>query len=402
MKTNIYISVKNIFLAFFILFYSFSIFGNIAAEELTAGQQRTFVVSAYYSPLPNQDAYVFGNYEAEMYVNGKGIRGADFTKVYLGMLAAPQSYPFGTKIYIPGIGTGTVHDRGGAITAGHTSDRIDVWMGWGDDGRKRAINWGMKTIVGTIQPWNTPDRMEFSIGSYNSQINKANTLIPENINSTPSLTLKYGDSNERVTNLQNFLKSQELFDHGATGYYGPKTEDAVFAFQKKHGIVSSKSDTGAGIFGPKTRKKLEELWGTSPTKTPDTKLLPIKSPTQKPTTITSEQNQQINTDTKTGSIAIYTPKNIQDPIFMLPVIPENSDTILIPGIGYGDENESVLSLQKKLKLLGFFEYIPTGYYGIRTQESVLAYQLQNQVITSHTAPGAGYFGPKTYESIMLN
>lgn len=39
-------------------------------------------------------------------------------------IAAPESIPFGTKVYIEGIGTRVVEDRGGAIADGH----IDVFV----------------------------------------------------------------------------------------------------------------------------------------------------------------------------------------------------------------------------------------------------------------------------------
>jgi len=35
-----------------------------------------FIVTAYYSPLPNQSKYIMGNYQAEVRMNGQGYRGA--------------------------------------------------------------------------------------------------------------------------------------------------------------------------------------------------------------------------------------------------------------------------------------------------------------------------------------
>ena len=81
-----------------------------------------------------------GTYAADTLLNGKGIAGADGTGVYLGMAAAPQSYEFGTRIVFPGIGTVTVHDRGGAITELETgAHRLDLWMGYGEEGLARAL-----------------------------------------------------------------------------------------------------------------------------------------------------------------------------------------------------------------------------------------------------------------------
>jgi len=87
------------------------------AKVATVGERKTLMVSAYYSPLPAQRFYMRGSYEADKKLNGNGTNGADGTQVHVGMLAAPRTYPFGTQVKIPGLGVGTVHDRGGAILA---------------------------------------------------------------------------------------------------------------------------------------------------------------------------------------------------------------------------------------------------------------------------------------------
>jgi hypothetical protein len=76
---------------------------------------RTFVVTAYYSPLPDQSFYLRGSYEADIKLNGGGIKGASGKPVYSGMLAGPKIYPFGTAIKLNGVGIGKIDDRGGAI-----------------------------------------------------------------------------------------------------------------------------------------------------------------------------------------------------------------------------------------------------------------------------------------------
>ena len=49
--------------------------------------------------LPGQSRYLRGSYEKDIRLNGRGVAGADGTGVYDGMLAAPKTYAFGTKIY---------------------------------------------------------------------------------------------------------------------------------------------------------------------------------------------------------------------------------------------------------------------------------------------------------------
>lgn len=104
-----------------------------SGTSFAAETEKTFIVTAYYSPLPGQSFYLKGNYSAEKRLNGNGTNGASGMPVFIGMIAAPKSYDFGTQIFFPGLGVGVVQDRGGAIVEaferGHASDRIDIWMG---------------------------------------------------------------------------------------------------------------------------------------------------------------------------------------------------------------------------------------------------------------------------------
>lgn len=74
---------------------------GLASPQEKASYKQKFLVSAYYSPLPGQSRYLRGTYEKDIRLNGRGVAGADSTPVYDGMLAAPKTYPFGTKIFLP-------------------------------------------------------------------------------------------------------------------------------------------------------------------------------------------------------------------------------------------------------------------------------------------------------------
>ncbi len=66
-------------------------------------------------------------------------RCADGTMAKKGTIAADTKYyPFGTQIYIPGYGYGTVHDRGGAIKG----NKIDLFF----NSHQEALNWGRKRM----------------------------------------------------------------------------------------------------------------------------------------------------------------------------------------------------------------------------------------------------------------
>jgi len=59
-----------------------------------------------------------------------------------GTIAAPRTYSFGTQMFIPGYGLGTVLDRGGAIKNAH----IDLWF----PSTQQAINWGAQHLQVTV------------------------------------------------------------------------------------------------------------------------------------------------------------------------------------------------------------------------------------------------------------
>ena len=53
------------------LSYSFLPLATHASE-----QGQFYIITAYYSPLPDQDFYLKGSYELDIRLNGKGIAGA--------------------------------------------------------------------------------------------------------------------------------------------------------------------------------------------------------------------------------------------------------------------------------------------------------------------------------------
>lgn len=128
--------MKNIIISL-ILLQIISSISPAFADKTTPPEKTKFIVTAYYSPLPDQSFYLKGSYEADLRLNGNGTHGASGKAVYIGMLAGPKTYAFGTKVYLEGLGVGTVDDRGGAIVSsgsrGYDADRLDIWMGQGEE-----------------------------------------------------------------------------------------------------------------------------------------------------------------------------------------------------------------------------------------------------------------------------
>ena len=86
--------------------------------------------------------YTYGPQKGQRKKVGVTARG---TVARLGTVAAdPKVYPFGTRLQIPGYGTGIVEDVGGAIKGRH----IDVWM----PSHEAALRWGRRNLKVTPVP----------------------------------------------------------------------------------------------------------------------------------------------------------------------------------------------------------------------------------------------------------
>lgn len=313
-------------------------------------QARTFTITGYYSPLPDQDYFLTGSYESEIRLNGNGTHGADGTPVYPGMIAAPKSYDFGTKVCIPGFGCGTVHDRGGAIVrqgerdlARH--DRLDLWMGYGMDGMTRALAWGVQHVDCEMSPVGTVlvDSVNFSVPLPLTQILK---LMPS-IAFHNDLFL--GQEGDEVEKLQIALRRLNLYKGEINSVYDKEMERAVLDFQIKFFVLHSEADVGAGRFGPQTRAKL-----------------------------TSELAK------------VDTQKKISE-------LWESFE--FEAGLSRGHRSSEVVKLQQVLLQQELLEVAPTGFFGPLTEAALVEFQLQEGIISSQFDVGAGRVGEVTQEKL---
>lgn len=406
--------------------------GSPAFAESVPMQSRKLMVTAYYSPLPDQDFYIKGSYEADIRLNGRGTNGADGTEVYVGMLAAPKTYPFGTRVNIPGLGVGEVHDRGGAILAHKDYDRIDVWMGHGEEGLARALNWGARIVQGEV--YFTPHQVEpgLSYGWVSPQLPQSfverliNNSVKTNISSpapAPALTQAQPEpapepepepenkelqrleqnrtllaagigkdaSGEDVENLQRMLWDLGYYDGSITGHYDGAMVDAVFRFQVEYGVLNSEWDKGAGYFGKRTlealmdaaQHKIEILAGVPrevQVWVPAKKVLPEIASLE--VSFEPEEREELN-----FAEALLNKKIVQE-------IALNSELDL------NDEGDEVVRLQDFLIAHGHLDAgLNTGYYGTQTEAAVLKFQVEQGIVENAYSPGAGRVGPQTLTAI---
>ena len=340
-----------------------------------ATQQKYFVVTAYYSPLPGQDYYAMGSYEADIILNGEWIAWASGRKVFSWMLAAPQGYAFGTKIYLDGLGVGSVEDRGWAIVPawerGFKHDRLDVWMGYGDEGLRRAMFWWKRTVAGNIVNWNSKTTINYyniptpawTVAGFKRQYYNSNPVAatPAKLPGIFEISLEAGSNTILITKLQWILSELWYLQDYSSGVYDDTTLDAVFSFQRDSKILSTMQEPGAGRYGPKTRAALQ--------KTYDTHLSEIA----KKETFLSKY-QELQTQSKTQAQEYI--DSLENPI-------------------YWDISPAVRELQKTLAKLGYFGHKDTAIFGVKTQNAIIEYQIAQNLVQNPHDIGAGIFGPKT-------
>ncbi|MDD4351475.1 MAG: peptidoglycan-binding protein [Candidatus Gracilibacteria bacterium] len=384
----------------------------------------TCVTTGYYSPLPGQDFYVMGSYDADRKMNGNGTNGADGTQVYEGMFAAPKDLPFGTQIYIPGLGLGTVHDRGGAIisyeTEGEKIIRVDIWMGRGEEGLSRALNWGKRTHLCTYYLPDTEVYSEHQVTDLNLP---AATALPKNQNPL----------NEQiwVEKLQAALKDLGYYEGEMTGKFDDLTRASLIKFQVDNNVVDSENSWGAGNYGTLTqvalRQHLEGVTESILSEAHKDKLLGLVAGAEGdevtilqkalneagvfnyafttsfgPVTAKAVKDFQVEYGlTPTGEVDESTLDKLYDAVQgLVSRIPEAVGAAVKVLLKQGDRGDEVEELQRKLKTAGFFSYpYITDNFGQVTAEAVLAFQLAKGVIKTPNDPGAGQLTDKTLSAL---
>ena len=365
----------NYFLRAFVLFIFLLWIFHI---PIVTADQNYYIVTAYYSPLPGQEYYSMWSYQAEVTLNWEWIAGASGREVFSGMLAAPQWYSFWTKIYLEWLWIGSVEDRGWAIVPagqrGYNYDRIDVWMGYWDEGLRRALYWWKRTIPGHI----TKRESGTSINYYdipapawtvNGFKKQTYGLEPENKKSSLwifELSLEFWDTGHQVHKLQSILTELwYIASEDESWKYDQKTFDAVFSLQLDNKILVSEEDPGAGRYWPKTRSALKKAYDKYLGELIQAQLL--------------QENFNKLTRSSEKKASLYV-ESIQKPIFW-------------------DISPEVRELQKSLALLWYFHQADTAIFWVKTKKAITAYQLDRKIIDSEASIWTWIFWPKTRESL---
>lgn len=212
-----------------------------------------FIVTAYYSPVPNQKKYITWTYEWDIRLNWSWIIWASWKAVHSWFIAAPKKYEFWTKIELEWLWVWVVQDRWWAIVEAwvnwHEHDRFDIWMWYWDAWLERAIKWWKRTVKWKIVPPNSKITIEFE------------TYI---VDEYWDLTLDWDNPNpEDVKRLQELFKKLKLYDWKIDWDFSKIKKDFL-DFQKRSWIIENDDDWWAWYFGQKTYIALrEQYWDIS-------------------------------------------------------------------------------------------------------------------------------------------
>ncbi len=309
---------------------------NVIGSDPSAPRTQEFIITAYYSPLPGQCCYVRGGLIADRILNGEGHTAADGTKVYPGMLAAPAAYTFGTRVELPGLGTLTVHDRGGAIQVLDSgAHRLDIWVGEGEEGLARALAFGVQKISGRVYPLGSRQPAnDFDLARLPSPMER---LMPFGVETENllALTPALGDKNLSAAILQDHLRSAGYFPRATSGLFGVETQEALAQFIRDFGL-------------------------------------------QEPDDVLTE---------RTAAYLLSAEKRMDASL------PFNVN------IEKGAPEQSTAYAQRILRFLGYYDGRTDGTYSLPLLDAILRFQQEKGLVGTAIDPGAGRIGPVTRRAL---
>ncbi len=315
-----------------------------------SSEETYFIATAYYSPLPNQSHYITGSYAWDIRLNGSGKITASGKTVFPWLLAGPKNYPFGTKIYFEGYGIGEIADRGWAIVKagqrGHSYDRIDIWLGYGDAGLERAKRWGKRKIKWKIVV--PSSKITLKIPESPLWVLTKLQVNPEN------------SKEEDVKKLQTIFTKAKLYNGVIDGKYESIRKELIHFQIQNIDEINSSSHPHAGWYGKKTIAALRNKYPGS-------------------SDILMREN-----------IELFHQFNHRVASEKYKIILEYGDLVVSPE----SEAEDIKNLQRLLRELQEYNGKIDGKYE-SIEWPLLALQKKIKLIVHDDDWGAGYFGNKT-------
>jgi len=344
------------------------VLSNVVSKANAAWGETYFIITAYYSPLPNQENYATWTYAWDIRLNGEWHTTASGNEVFPGLLAGPANYPFGTKIYFEGYGIWVIEDRWWAIVKawerGYSYDRIDIWMWYGDEWLARAKRWWKRTVKGKI----VVPSSEVSISFWESKIWSLTklTVNPEQANS------------DDVKELQVIFTKANLYT-GLIDWNYESIQNEIIEFQLSAWIIVSVDDEAAGWYGPKTIAALrQQFWNNSDNLAKE----PIENFRNFKNSVASEKYKLI---LDYWNLTVEPDSSSKDITALQNLMTELWEYDWIIDGNYSSIEKDLLDLQKKIWLISNSDSWWAGYFGNKTKSALWTYYentSQEQVISS--------------------
>lgn len=363
------------FIIFNILFLNLSFFTLETAKADTPiyVSDNYFVVTAYYSPLPNQNYYFKWTYEDDIKLNWEWIRWSSWKEVFAWMFAWPKNYTFWTKIYLEWVGIWEISDRWWAIVSTdplesrwYQYDRIDIWMWFWEEWLARALAWWKKTVKWTVlADSETPINIKLtdfpSPESVLIALNKKQNYLFERYIWPKS-------DEEEIKILQKIFFEIWLYNWQIDWKYN-SIKDNLISYQLKNWIIKNISSDWAWYFWPITRTQVKKdyLAYSEKNKTEIEKKKKVEAQL-------AQIKKTVETKVNSHIASIWTPK-------------------------VWDIWENVRTLQKTLKTLGYFKVKDSAIFWDQTKNALIKYQVDKWIVASAKDNWAWVFWPKTKQTL---
>lgn len=255
-------------LIFIVLIFIFQLFNHTDKVIASDTEEKTFMISAYCSPNESDpESYKKLNSSWNPSIT------ASWNKVFKWVAAWPKSYPFGTKIYLDWFWVIEIQDRWCAIVEWWNNhycksyknfkipeyDRIDIWMWYGDECKKRAIQWWRKIVRWSVVSVNNEISISFSD---NWLLKNDKTENIEKVSDKVKILMEYGDltmtpesSEYEIKKVQELFKKLELYN-GKIDWNYETIKYSLISFQKEVWIVDHEDDWWAWYLWDKTKTML--------------------------------------------------------------------------------------------------------------------------------------------------
>lgn len=372
-----------IYSGFTLWMFIFTNFFSINIAKADDQSKKLFIVTAYYSPLPNQKVYLRWSYERDIRLNWNWIAWASGKKVFPWMLRAPKTYSFWTKLFLDWFWTWEISDRWWAIVTldnwWEKIDRIDVWMWYGEEWLKRALSWWKRKVYGNIVDNNS--KISVSLSSFPSPNSAIKTLEKEEEDFWILVNNIWPESSfEKIKEVQKIFNEMWRFDYEIDWIFNNKLKEAIIKYQFEKELIDSRENLWAWYVWPKTRDTLRKDYLTFLEKKKEYEKLVKAEEDRKAKLAASIKEEQKKVDNLISQKVeehinnIWTPKN-------------------------WEVSQNVRALQQTMKILWYFDVKDTAIFWAKTTEAITNYQIDKWIIKSDDEKNAWIIDDKTLAKI---